>query len=252
MKRLLVLVLLLAAPAWGAGSPDRLYIDGKYDEAVKAGLAENDAQGFAAAARATLAEEVSLDQPCLDCLERAETYARQAIAADPKLPSAQVYLAVALGLKEHIVGPIVARLHNYPSQAKDALDAALAADPNSPWTMAALGGWNIAIVHHAGADMADWFYGATIKQGLADFAASFKAAPDNIVIRYQYALSLSDDDVDRFRDRIEAALDLAANGKTGTAYERLIQKRAGDLLALLKSGDNDAYVARARKYEGYP
>ena len=37
-----------------------------------------------------------------------------------------------------------------------------------------------------------------------------------------------------------------------TAYERLMQKHAGDLLELLKKGDPDAYTARVRKYQGYP
>ncbi|MDE1939662.1 MAG: hypothetical protein KGI68_11615 [Alphaproteobacteria bacterium] len=252
MKRWFALALLLAAPAYGATATDRLYADGKYDESIKAALAENDAVGFAAAARATLAEEASRDKPCLDCLEHAESYARQAIAADPKLPDGQVYLAVALGLKEHIVGPLVARLHDYPSKAKTALDAALAADPGNPWTLAALGGWNIAIVHHAGVSLADWIYGATVEQGLADFAASFKAAPDNIVIRYQYALSLSDYDMDRFHDQIEAALEQASTGKTDTVYGKLLQKRAGELLDLLKAGDRDAYIAQVKKYQGYP
>ena len=33
---------------------------------------------------------------------------------------------------------------------------------------------------------------------------------------------------------------------------RLLQERAGELLELLKKGDRAAYVARVRKYEGYP
>ncbi|MBU6299798.1 MAG: hypothetical protein KGJ79_10590 [Alphaproteobacteria bacterium] len=252
MKRWLALALLLAVPAYGAPAGYRLYADGKYDEAIKAGLAENDAAGFGAAARAALAEAASLGRPCLECLNNAESYARRAIAADPKFPDGQVYLAVALGLKEHIVGPLTARLHNYPSEAKGALDAALAADPNNAWTLAALGGWNIAIVHHAGGSLADWIYGATVKQGLADFAASFKAAPDNIVIRYQYALSLSDYDADRYRDQIEAALEQTVSGKADTVYGKLLQARAAELLALLKAGDGDAYAARVKTYLGYP
>ena len=32
----------------------------------------------------------------------------------------------------------------------------------------------------------------------------------------------------------------------------LVQKRAGELLELLKKGDRDAFDARVRKYEGIP
>lgn len=245
------LALLFAAPAY-AGTAERLYADGKYDESIKTALAENDAAGFAVAARSELAEEASRDQPCLDCLERAETYARQAIAADPKLPDGQIYLAIALGLKEHIVGPLVARLHDYPDEAKDALDVALAADPGSPWVLAALGGWNIEIVNHAGAGLADWFFGATVKQGLDDFAAAFKTAPDNIVLRYQYALTLSDYDAARFQGEIEGALTKVVAATADTGYARMLQGRARALLELMKKADRAAFAARVRKYEGYP
>lgn len=251
MKRLFALVLLLAAPAH-AETPFRLYADGKYEESMSAALAQNDAAGFSAAARAVLAEEVSGDQPCLDCLQKAEKFARRAISADPKMADGRVYLALALGLESQIEGGIVARLRGYPGKAKHALDAALANNPNNSWALAALGGWNFAIVHGGGASLADLFYGATLKKGLDDFDASFKSAPDNIVVRYQYALSLSSFDALRFHGEIEDALTRVAGGAAPTAYERLLRKRAGELLDLLKKGDRDAYAARVRKYEGYP
>jgi len=205
MKRFLALALLLAAPAY-AGTAERLYADGKYDESIKTALAENDAAGFATAARSELAEEASRDRPCLDCLERAESYARRAIAADP----------------------------------------------GSPWVLAALGGWNIEIVNHAGAGLADWLFGATVKRGLDDFTAAFKTAPDNAVLRYQYALTLSDYDAARYHGEIEDALTMVATATADTAYTRLLQGRARELLELLKKADRAAYAARVRKYEGYP
>ena len=251
MKALFALALLLAAPAY-AETPDQLYADGKYDESIAAALAQNDAAGFVAAARATLAAETSGDAPCLECLNRAEDFARRAIAANPDLPDAQLCFAVSLGLKEHIEGPVVARLNNYPEKAKRAIDAAEAADPNNPWTLAALGGWNIEVVNHGGAALANWIYGANIKRGLKDFAAAFKAAPDNIVMRYQYALTLSDYDAVRFHDEIAVALTKVVGGAAETVYARLLQKRAGELLELLKKGDRDAYAALVQKYLGYP
>ncbi|MGA7673752.1 MAG: hypothetical protein WCA78_01745 [Rhizomicrobium sp.] len=251
MRRLFAFALLLAAPAH-AETPYQLYAVGKYDEAIKAGVAENDAVGLSVAAGATLAEEASRDQPCLECLERAEDYARRAIAADPKLPEARVYLAFSLGLKAHIEGSLRARLKDYPDQAKSALDAALATDPKNAWALAARGGWNIAIVRGGGATLARLFYGATLKKGLDDFAAAFDAAPDDIVVLYQYALTLSEYDPVHYHDYIAAALTHVASGTPDMAYERLMQKRASDLLEVLKKGDSDAYVARVRKFEGYP
>ena len=242
-----------SAPALGDTSEAfRLYADGKYEEAIKAGLAQNDALGFSAAARAALAEEASREAPCLDCLEQAESFARRAIAADPKLPDGQIYLAISLGLESRIRGPIIARLHNYPGQAKEALDRALVDDPKNPWAMASLGGWNIEIVRNAGGGLAELFYGASIEKGLDFFQQSFKAAPDNISVRYQCALSLSTYDAERFHSQIADALNQVVTGKGDTVYSRLVQKRAGELLELLKKGDSAAYLARVRKFEGYP
>ena len=170
----------------------------------------------------------------------------------PKLPDGQVYLAVALGLESHIQGSLVARLRGYPGEAKGAIDAALASDPNNAWALAALGGWNIAIVHGGGETLAELFYGATLKKGLDAFAAALRASPDNIAVRYQYALSLSTFDAVRFRSEIEGAFTHVVNEPADTAYGRLLQKRAGDLLELLKNGDSAAYTARVRKYQGFP
>jgi len=256
MRYALALAIVLAgtasADAEPSGTDFQLYAEGKYDEAVRAGLARNDAAGFGDAARAALAEEASRDQPCLDCLEKAEGFARRAIAADPKFPDGHIYLAISLGLEGRIEGPLIARLNGYPAEAKRALDAALAADPKNAWALAGLGGWNIEIVRYAGPRLAKWFYGASVQKGRDHFAAAFKAAPDNITVRYQYALTLSDYDPDRFHSEIEEALTDVVNGSADTVYGRLLQKRAADLLDLHKKGEPDTYAARVRKYEGYP
>ena len=183
---------------------------------------------------------------------RPKIFARRAIVADPKLPDGEIYLAVSLGLESRIEGPIIARLHNYPGQAKEALDRALAEDPKNAWAMAGIAGWNVEIVRNAGQGLADLFYGASLEKGLDLFQQAFKAAPDNISVRYQCALSLSTYDAERFHGQIEDALNQVVTGKADTVYGRLVQKRAGELLDLLKKGDSAAYLARVRKFEGYP
>ena len=100
--------------------------------------------------------------------------------------------------------------------------------------------------------MADWFYGASVDNGLAAFAAAFRAAPDNLSVRYQYALSLSGYDADRFRHEIDDAFARIARQKPATAYEALARARAGELAALLKAGKRAAFDARVHKYQGYP
>ncbi|HTR59385.1 MAG TPA: hypothetical protein VMM27_14500 [Casimicrobiaceae bacterium] len=246
------LACFVALPVFAGETPIALYATGHYEDAMKAGAGLGTAPGFVIAARAALADAQTRDQPCLPCLQRAEGFARHAVATDPKLPDGQTYLAVSLGYEARVVGPVTARFHNYPGHAKDALDAALVSDPKNPWALGALGGWNIEIVRTGGDTLADLLYGATVDQGLDAFARAFKAAPDNLAVRYQYALSLSGYDPDRFRHEIEDAFVRVAHEQPQTAYERLAQKRAAELAELLRKGDRAAFDARVRKYQGYP
>ena len=244
--------LLLAAPAHAAPSAYDLYVAGKFADAMKAGEASNNALGFVTAARAALADAQTRADPCLDCLKRAEDDARKAIALDNSIADAHVYLAVAMGYEARIVGPVWARAHNYPGHAKDELDMALRLNPKDGWALAALGGWNIEIVRTGGARLADWFYGASVDKGMAAFSAAFKNAPDNLSIRYQYALSLSGFDADTYRKEIDDALARVSRLKPATAYEITAKVRAAELAALLKRNDRAAFDARVRHYQGYP
>jgi tetratricopeptide (TPR) repeat protein len=233
-------------------SSTELYVAGRYVEAIAAGIAANNAEGFTIAARAELAQEQARISPCLDCLSRAEGFARKAIAADPKLPDGHIYVAVSLGYEARIVGIIEARLKGYAEEAKEQLDEALKLDPDNAWALAALAGWNIEIVRNGGDTLAEMIYGATVANGLSDFARAFKLQPNNLVLRYQYSLTMSGFDLDTYRHDIEDALNRAASGKQTTANDALTKSRAQILLKLLHAGNDDAYIAQVRKFQGYP
>lgn len=245
------LLVLLSTTAHAGDDALALYGQGQYDRSIAVASAENSAGGFALAARATLADAM-MQKPCLACLKRAEGFARRAIAADSKPPEGHVYLAVALGYQARIVGIVRARLANYAEDAKSNLDAALASDPRNVWALAARGGWNIEIVRGGGAVLADWLYGASVTQGLADFAAAFKSAPDNIVLRYQYALSLGGFDPVAYRGEVEDALRRANSRTALTAYDGFAQNRARELLAALKKNDRAEFARLVRRDQGYP
>src|ERR1043166_6175282 len=120
MTRVLpALLLVLAGPlaSGGKAAPDpadAIYATGKYDDAIQAGLAAHSAAGYAIAARAVLADAVLRDQPCMDCLQRGEDFARRAVAADPKVADGQIWLAVALGYESRITGAVKARMRDAP------------------------------------------------------------------------------------------------------------------------------------------
>jgi hypothetical protein len=246
------LALAVTVSCAQAGPALQLYEKGKYDAAIAAGLSENDGAGFAVAARSELAREQMREEPCRECLERAETYARQSIAADPKLAEGHIYLAVTLGYESRIIGPIAARFRGYAETAKKEIDYAIADDPKNAWAWAALGGWNIEIVHNGGTTLARWLYGATVPDGLEDFQKSFASDPNNLVLRSQYAITLSAYDRRKFRSDIASALSSAVTLKPRTAYETFAQTRARALLAALNSGDAAEFDRLVRHDQGYP
>lgn len=243
---------LLFAGVAQAATPFELYEQGKYDAAIVAGRAQNDAAGFTIAARSELAAETMRDTRCLDCILRAQDDARKAIAADPQNADGHVFLAVALGREGRLLSSFAVMRKGYPSQAKAELDAAIAADPKSYFAWSALGGWNIEIVHKGGERVARMVYGASLADGLAAFDKAFALAPGNIGLRYQYALTLSAFDVNVYRAKIEDALMRAQNGNANGVYEAFVQERAKELRDALRKGDMDAYAALVARDQGNP
>jgi tetratricopeptide (TPR) repeat protein len=253
--RFALLAVMLSASAVQAATTDEifaLYAKGDYAQAEQVGAAAHTAQGYSIAARAVLADAVLRDKPCMECLQRAEGLARQAVAADPKYAYGQVWLAVALGYQSRIIGIVKARLKNTPAQSEAALDAAIADDPKNAYAVSALGGWHIEVVRGGGGFLARTIYGATEAEALSLFDRAARLAPGNVAVRYQIAVALAGFDADKYHARIAAELRAALAGEAVTAYEKKIQERANDLLGLLNRGPQDQFAARLRQYQGYP
>lgn len=251
--RVCVALLLFCASATAADDHLwTLYATGKYADAQSAGEAEGDAYGYAVASRAGLASALAREHPCLECFQRAEGDARRAIALDPKSANAHVYLAASLGYEGRIEGMMTAKLRAYPEQAKSHLDAALADDPDNAWALAALGAWNIEIVRGGGVTLASWMYGASLENGLNLFARAFKAAPDNPVLHYQYALTLGGYDPAAYRDKISDSLTRAVALKPATAFDSFAQSRAKELLAALTANNMVEFARLVHRDQNYP
>lgn len=255
MRAVLLALLLLVPMAVQAATTEEifaLYARGDYEQAVKAGEAAKTAPGYAIAARAVLADAVLREAPCLECLNRAEKLARQAVAVDPRHAFGQIWLAVSLGYQSRITGIVKARLRDAPGQSKVALDAAVGAEPKNAYGVSALGGWHIEIVRGGGATLARLLYGATEAEALGLFDRAVKLAPGNVAVHYQIALSLLGFDAEKYRMRIQSELRAAIAAEAATSYEKAMQGRAGELLGLVNRGAPDALQARVRTFQGYP
>jgi tetratricopeptide (TPR) repeat protein len=246
-----LLALLLAAPPENSALFS-LYAQGRYEEAMRQGAVAGDAAGFAIAARAAMADAMMKPAPCLECLKRGEAYARRAVAADKDAPDGHIWLAAALGYEARIVGLVRARLDNDPAQARENLETALRLQPDNAYALAALGGWNVEVVRAGGKFLARKFYDASLEQGISFFDRAARAAPRNVAVRYQIALSLAGLDRSTHSGRVENELEAAIRAAPETAYEKFVQTRAGELLALLKQGDREVFDEKVRVYQGYP
>jgi tetratricopeptide (TPR) repeat protein len=241
-----------ASAAIGPDTAPELWRAGKYEQAIEAGTAANTAEGLSVAARAAVSDVMTRIPPCLDCVHRAQDLARKAIAADPKAPLPHVYLAVSLGYEARIVGLLESQRKGLGEESKSALEAAIAADPKNAFAIATLGGWNIDTVRIGGSFLARLTYGATIDEGIAKYTQAIAMDPEDLVIHYQYALSLAGCDADKYHDVIAEQLARATQGKPESVYESVSQKRASDLLGLLKAGDRQAFADQVKRYMGIP
>jgi hypothetical protein len=236
--------------AMNANSARALYVDGDYNGAIEAAEREPNGESLAAAARAAIADANLRDRPCLTCLERAEALARRAIAAEPARVESHVLLAVTLGYKARIVGMLRARLANYAEQAKTELETALRLAPNDGSALAAFGGWHIEVVRLAGW-LGTALYGARLETGKQYYRRGIAADPDNLVLKFQFALSLAGYDLNANRDDVDGLLTAAAAGLPRTAYERVLKSRAAQLLEAVRRNPRAA-LALVNTYQGYP
>lgn len=229
-----------------------LWTQGKYDEAIKTGLAENNAEGLSVAARAAASDMTMRTTPCLECATRTEELARKALAADPKAALPTIYLAGALGYRGRIIGMMAAQSAKLGEQSKAAIEAALAAHPKDAQLLATMAGWHFEVVRVGGSMLARWTYGASVDKGLAKFDEALKIAPNDLVVNYLYGCTLAANDAKKFRPQIEAAWTRVANAQAPSVYEQAQKKRAGELLALLRGNDRKAFDAKLKIYMGIP
>lgn len=257
MRTMNIALLVIAfgfagAPALAADTPRALYESGNYEAAIKAGEAKGDAESLTIATRAALSDAKLRETPCADCFKRVETLAQRAIAADPKRPEPYIYLASAMGFESHMMGALASSAAGIPGKAKKQIDAALALAPDNPLVLAGLGGWNIEVVRVGGGLFGQWIYAASFDAGVKAFKRAVALAPNNLIVRYEFALQLAAFDAKGQRSEIAAQLAAATNAPAPTAYEKALQTRAKHLSDLLAANDLAGFSALVKRYQNYP
>lgn len=231
---------------------EALYRSGEYNAAAQ--MASNDigsAEAHALAARALLSKaitEVPFDQR-LPVLEEAGSEADAAILANDNALEGYLQKLIAYGyisrMPDFDVDNIAAA-----KQSRKILDQAVRLEPENPWVLASLGGWNLEVAKRAPLGMGKVLFGATSAKGIEAFDRALALVPENVVIRYEYGLALLWLDRGKYRSKAQAALNDAIALQTDDAYSRFLQNRARVLLALIASKDRKKLKATIAAYRG--
>lgn len=248
------LALVLSSLTPIRGEPDdldrsaRLYRDGQFIEAAKLAEQAGDADGFAFAARALIADVMSSEpgRASSKVLKQAEKDARAALDLDGNHLEGHLQFAVVLGLKGRRVGRLRAHFQGLARDGKVHLDQALEQAPHNAWVLSVLGGWHLEIVRRAGPKTADWLYKADRDTGMDYFERALSTAPHSLPIRHYYALLLLSFDEPALQGRAKVVLTEAVEATAGDYFDRISQQRCRELLSALESNKSRT-IARAVK-----
>lgn len=226
---------------------------GDFFHAAELGRDARSADGFALAARAMLAHATTLalsDTRAAE-LRQAEKDSREALELDPGHAEAKLQRAIALGLLARNRGLVWAHFEGYATEAKELIDAALAAEPENAWAQAALGAWHLEIVSNGGA-VGTAFYDASMEAGLEAFDRALEQEPGNVLILYQAALQFLSANDELLSARAVNLLRQAEQAEVDDAFQKLVQIDAQRLRLTLQAGENGAADALLRELKGLP
>jgi len=216
-----------------------LYASGQYEAAAEAAAREETAAGDALAARALLAAaRFAPKSQRRGLVDRANAIARDAIRRDSSYAEGYLQLAVALGYRGRSLGSYQAHAIGLADDAREAIDAVLALEPDNAWALALSGAWHLEIVAEAGPLLASALYNAERTRGIDDIRTAIANADGNPIILHQCALQLLAHDARAFGPEAERALLAAMRAHGRDAFERHTVRRADRLLRAYRGGND--------------
>jgi hypothetical protein len=170
----------------------RLYHQGKFAEAVAAGLAAGGA-GITVAnkAQSIYANGLEKKEPVRIALfEEAMARAEAQAKAEPKNPNAHYQYAYAAGRYSQRISVARALAQGLGGKVKAALETTLKLAPKHGEAHIALGAWHAEVVDKVGALVAGLTYGAKRDAGEAHFRKALALMPDSAIAHVEYANGL--------------------------------------------------------------
>jgi tetratricopeptide (TPR) repeat protein len=170
----------------------RLFHQGRFGEAVEAGLAAGGA-GITAAnkAQAIYANGVETKEAAKIALfEEVMKRAEGEAAASPKNPNAHYLYAYAAGRYSQRISVAKALTQGYGGKIRGALETALKLDPKHADAHIAMGAYHAEIIDKVGALVGGLTYGAKREAGEEHFRKALKLAPDSPIAHIEMANGL--------------------------------------------------------------
>jgi len=167
----------------------RLFHEGRFAEAVEAGLAAGGA-GITAAnkAQAIYANGVEPKEAARIALfEEVMKRAEQQAKAEPKNANAHYLYAYAAGRYSQRISVAKALAQGYGGKIRAALQTALALAPKHAEAHVAMGAYHAEIIDKVGALVGGLTYGASRDAGEEHFRKALKLAPDSPIARIEMA-----------------------------------------------------------------
>ena len=238
------LLLLIAAPAFAADSPDELFRAGDYREAAAAGRALNTVDGYLVADMSTLARaslQTSDKSVARELLKLSQADFDAVLEKSPGNFDALLNKAIVIGYR--------AKLDSAPALAKQTrrnFEAILARNPNSAVANAALAGWHGQSVAAVGSFVAGAALGAKQSEAVRLYEKALTLPGADPLVPHFYAfnlLNLSPDNA----SRAKALLQRSLKTPPSDAFEMLFQKHARVVLALLEKGDVEGARSAAKR-----
>ena len=208
--------------------------EGRFIEAAKLAEEAGTSAGYALAAEslAIYGYYVAREPEKEALFERAMGLAEEAVRLDPANPEARLQSAHAMGRYAQTIGAVRALAKGYAGKVRQAIEDALARDPEMAGAHLSLATWHAETINGAGV-AARLVFGASRKKALAHYERALDLAPDEKLAYLEYALGLLLLKKKKDRKTVRDLLARAIETPSKDAYDRILHELAVEKLESL-------------------
>lgn len=251
---LILIPLLLAAPAWGNSAQEvrGLIASGNYETAQNLAETLETAEGYALAAE-SLSARILLGQvnKINKRSKQARKLSKKALEIDPTHYNAKLQYTLTDGFVTRTSGDLTAWRKKLPTKTLAIIQNFRIAYPDDAKGLALEGAWHLGVIRKAGKKNGGKWFGASLEEGQRLYAEARAKAPNDVLIETNYAMSLLVLDVEVYGPQVEPILQAVATLPAPDDLYRKVQEKAAKVLAAY-GDDKRVKKLAARFLDGEP